>query len=59
MVDVGLTQVIVRQLNRWQRKHANPRGAADHFHRGTRMSYTTVSRIEPAQFKRHHHLLLH
>jgi len=50
MVDVGLTQVIVKQLNRWQRKHVKPHGAVDHFHRGTRMSYTAISRVVPCIF---------
>jgi hypothetical protein len=50
MVDVGLAQVIVRQLNRWQRKRANPHGTTDHFHRGTRMSFTAASRIVPTIF---------
>jgi hypothetical protein len=50
MVDVGLTQLIVRQLNRWQRKRAKPHGTRDHFYRGTRMSYTTASRVLPCIF---------
>ncbi len=44
MVDPGIAQAIVRQLNRWYRKRAKPRGTIDHFHRGTRMSYTATYR---------------
>lgn len=50
MVDVALTQVIVKRLNRWQRKRAKPHGVTDHYHRGTRMAFTTVSRILPCTF---------
>ena len=45
MVDPGAAQAIVKLLNRWYRKRAKPYGAIDHFHRGTRMSYTTVYRV--------------
>jgi hypothetical protein len=44
MVDPGAAQALVKQLNRWYRKKATPRGTADHYHRGTRMSYTAASR---------------
>src|SRR5262245_59340182 len=44
MIDPGAAQAIVRQLNRWYRKRAKPRGAIDHFHRGIRMSYTASYR---------------
>lgn len=44
MVDPGIAQAIVRQLNRWYRKRAKPRGTIDHFHRGVRMSYTATYR---------------
>ncbi len=44
MVDPGAAQAIVKQLNRWYRKQAKPRGTIDHFHRGTRMSYTAAYR---------------
>ena len=50
MVDVGLTQLIVKRLNRWQRKRAKPHGTTDLFHRGTRMTYTAASRIVPTIF---------
>ena len=45
MVDPGAAQAIVRQLNRWYRKRAKPHGVVDHFHRGTRMSYTATYRV--------------
>lgn len=44
MVDPGAVQNLVKQLNRWYRKRAKPRGTMDHYHRGTRMSYTAVCR---------------
>lgn len=50
MVDPGATQAIVRLLNRWYRKRAKPHGIVDHYHRGTRMTYTAVSRIVPCTF---------
>lgn len=50
MVDPGVSQAIVRALNRWYRKRAKPHGTMDHFYRGTRMSFTTVSRIVPCAF---------
>jgi len=50
MVDPGAAQAIVKLLSRWYRKRAKPHGIIDHFHRGTRMSYTTVSRIVPCLF---------
>ena len=50
MVDPGVAQAIVRQLNRWYRKRAKSRGTVDYYHRGTRMNYTTVSRIVPCCF---------
>src|SRR6267378_1054772 len=45
MVDVGLTQVIVKRLNRWYRIRSRPRGTVDHFYRGSRLSYNTPYRI--------------
>jgi hypothetical protein len=45
MVDPGAAHAIVKLLNRWYRKWAKPHGAIDHFHRGTRMSYTIVYRV--------------
>jgi hypothetical protein len=44
MIDPGAAQALIKQLNRWYRKRAKPRGAIDHFHRGMRMSYTTTFR---------------
>jgi len=44
MVDPGVAQALVKQLNRWYRKKAKPRGTMDHYHRGTRMSYTAAYR---------------
>ena len=45
MIDPGAAQAIIKQLNRWYRKRAKPRGAVDYFHRGTWMSYTATYRI--------------
>lgn len=45
MVDPGAAQAVIRQLNRWYRKRAKPRGGVDHFYRGTRMSYTATYRV--------------
>jgi hypothetical protein len=44
MVDPGAAQAIVKQLNRWYRRRARPHGTIDHYHRGMRMSYTSVYR---------------
>ncbi len=44
MVDPGAAQLIVKQLNRWYHRRAQPHGTMDHYHRGTRMSYTAVYR---------------
>src|SRR5262245_31887554 len=44
MVDPGAAQAIIKLLNRWYRKKAKPHGTIDHFHRGTRMRYTTEYR---------------
>jgi hypothetical protein len=44
MVDPGAVQNLVRQLNRWYRQKAKPRGTMDHYHRGVRMTYTAVCR---------------
>lgn len=44
MVDPRAAQLIIRQLNRWYRRRAQPHGTMDHYHRGTRMSYTAVYR---------------
>ena len=44
MVDPGAAQLIIRQLNRWYRRRAQPHGTMDHYHRGTRMGYTAVYR---------------
>jgi len=43
-VDPGAAQALIRQLNRWYRQRAKPRGTVDHFYRGTRMTYTAVYR---------------
>ena len=45
MVDVGLTHVIVKRLNRWYRSRSRPHGTVDHFYRGIRLSYNTPYRI--------------
>jgi hypothetical protein len=45
MVDVGLTQVIVRRLNRYYRSRPRARGVADHYHRGVRMGYALSYRM--------------
>ena len=45
MVDPGIAQAIVKQLNRWYRRRSQPHGAIDHFYRGTRMSYTRTKCI--------------
>ena len=44
MVDPGVAQAIVKQLNRWYRKRAKPHGTLDLYHRGTRMRYTAACR---------------
>ena len=50
MVDPGVAQALVKQLNRWYRQRAKPRGTIDHFHRGTRMSYTATCRVVACLF---------
>jgi hypothetical protein len=45
MVDPGAAQLIIKQLNRWYRRRSQPRGAIDHFYRGTRMTYNQTKRI--------------
>lgn len=50
MVDPRAAQLIIRQLHRWYRRRAQPRGTMDHYHRGTRMSYTAVYRRAAACF---------
>jgi len=42
--DPGAAQAIIKQLNRWYRKRAKPRGTIDHYYRGTRMSYNAACR---------------
>ena len=44
MVDPGVAQAIVKQLNRWYRRRAQSRGTVDHFYRGTRMTYNRTKR---------------
>ncbi|HUE36970.1 MAG TPA: hypothetical protein VMO20_06235, partial [Candidatus Acidoferrum sp.] len=44
MVDPGIAQAIVKQLNRWYRRRSQPRGTVDHFYRGTRMTYNRTKR---------------
>src|ERR1043166_2273228 len=44
MIDPGAAQALIKQLNRWYRKRAKPRGTVDHFHRGMRMTYTATFR---------------
>src|SRR5690349_18111460 len=50
MVDPGVAQALVKQLNRWYRRRAKPHGIIDHFYRGTRMSYSTASRVIASLF---------
>ncbi len=45
MVDVGLSQIIVKRLNRWHRSRSKPHGETDHFYRGIRMHYNTSYRV--------------
>jgi hypothetical protein len=45
MVDPGIAQVVIKNLNHWYRKKAKPRGTLDHFYRGTRMNYTSSYRV--------------
>ena len=42
--DPSAAQALIKQLNRWYRKKAKPRGTIDHFYRGTRMSNTSAYR---------------
>ena len=44
MIDPGAIQNVIKQLNRWYRKKAKPRGTMDYYHRGIRMSYTAAYR---------------
>lgn len=44
MVDPGIAQVVVKNLNRWYRSRSQPRGVMDYYHRGTRMSFNTAYR---------------
>jgi hypothetical protein len=39
MFDVGLTQVLVKRLNKGYRRRAKPHGLIDHYYRGIRLSY--------------------
>jgi len=50
MIDPGAAQAVVKQLNRWYRQRAKPHGIIDHYHRGTRMCYTAVSRAVASGF---------
>ena len=45
MVDVGLTQAIVKRLNKSYRRRAKPRGMVDHYYRGIRLSYNFSYRL--------------
>jgi hypothetical protein len=45
MFDPTAAQHIVTLLNRWYRRRSQPRGATDHFYRGTRMTYNATMRI--------------
>jgi len=42
--DPSAAQAVLKQLNRWYRKKAEPHGTIDHYYRGTRMSYTAAYR---------------
>jgi len=44
MIDPGAVQNLIRQMNRWYRQRARPHGIIDHYHRGTRMTYTAIYR---------------
>jgi len=50
MVDPGVAQALVKQLNRWYRQRAKPRGTVDHYHRGTRMNYAAAYRTVMSLF---------
>jgi hypothetical protein len=45
MVDVALTQAIVKRLNRWYRKRSRPHGTIDHTYRGVRLAYNNSYRL--------------
>lgn len=45
MVDVALTQAIVRRLNRWYRSRSRPHGTIDHTYRGVRLAYNSSYRL--------------
>ena len=45
MVDVALSQLIVRRLNRWYRRRSKPRGTLDHTYRGMRLVYNNSYRL--------------
>src|SRR5262245_4632127 len=44
MVDVGLTQLLVKRLNRWYRSRSRPHGVFDYTYRGTRLCYNRTYR---------------
>jgi hypothetical protein len=50
MVDVGLTQVIVKRLNKDSRRRAKPHGSIDHYYRGIRLRYNWPYRIRVCFF---------
>jgi hypothetical protein len=50
MFDPGAAQTVIKQLNRWYRKRAKPRGIIDHYYRGIRMTYTAVNRAVVSGF---------
>lgn len=45
MVDIALTQAIVKRMNRWYRSRSKPHGNVDHNHRGIRLSYNSGYRL--------------
>jgi len=50
MVDIGLTQVVVKRLNKDSRRRAKPHGLIDHYYRGVRLHYNWSYRIRVCFF---------
>jgi hypothetical protein len=45
MVDVAISQAVVRRLNRWYRSRSQPHGTVDLNYRGTRLAYNNSYRL--------------
>jgi hypothetical protein len=45
MVDVAISQAVVKRLNRWYRSRSQPHGTVDLTHRGTRLAYNNSYRL--------------